>query len=445
MLTPQDNELLCRIENNAAMGRMMRRHWIPACMSQELPEPGGEPIRVRLLGECLVAFRDPQGQVGILAEACPHRRASLLYARNEDGGLRCLYHGWKFSRNGTIVDMPSEPPGSNVATEVKQRAYPVKEAGGMVWAYMGEAQSEPVFDPPVFTVGGNVKLSISKVIVDANWAQVIEGGIDSSHSSSLHSDEMRSATGLGSAAVVMNERHGVSGAFTINRPSVDKAPRLKVQITDYGMRYVAMRHPIGQADTHEYARVTVYIAPFTLLTPPNASFSLVQYVTPMDDTHTMFHFVAWSDDSLPGHGIDQEVWRARSGSRVGIDVDKNYRNLRTLENRHLQDRQAMKEGSFSGIRGTGNQDIAMWESMGSITDRTDEWLVSGDVAVARYRRMMVTAVRAFDNGEPAIGAGSAPVFSEIRAFEGVIPKTQDWHSLGLGPVPEIHPDKAIGF
>lgn len=443
MFTPEDNELLCRVEGDAAMGRLMRQHWVPACMSQELPVPGGDPIRVRLLGENLVAFRDSTGRVGMLEEACRHRSASLFYARNEDGGLRCLYHGWKMNVSGEILEMPSEPPDSRATKIMKQKAYPVKEAGGLIWTYLGDPQQVPDFEPPAFAVGSNAKISIAKVVVRANWAQVVEGGIDSSHSSNLHSDEMRGASGVEGSSISRTEHHGLSNAFTVKRPSVDKAPRLKVETTNYGLRYVALRRPLTDPDTQEYARITVYVAPFTLLIPPNSSFSMAQYITPIDDHNTVFHFVAWGDDSVLGDGIDQDVWRKRAGATVGVDVDQNYRNLRTLENRHMQDREAMKKGSFSGIQGTGNQDIAMWESMGSISNRSKEGLVSGDLAVAQFRRLMVKAAREVEAGRPAIGT-TAPhaVYAEIRAFEGLIPKTQDWRALGVGPVPALHPDKA---
>ena len=137
MMTPEENDLLCRVEGDAPMGQMMRRHWIAACLSEEVAEPDGAPVKVRLLGEDLVVFRDSKGRVGVLDEYCSHRRASLLFARNEDCGLRCLYHGWKFDVDGNIVEMASEPDNSLIFDRVKHKSYPTREAGGFVWTYLG--------------------------------------------------------------------------------------------------------------------------------------------------------------------------------------------------------------------------------------------------------------------------------------------------------------------
>src|SRR5580692_7813379 len=147
MLTTAENELLCRVEEDAPMGRLMRRHWIPAALSEQLNEPDGAPVRLRLLGEDLVAFRDTQGRLGVLGEFCPHRKASLALARNEECGLRCLYHGWKFDVDGNVLDMPSEPP-RRLPQKVKHKAYPAREAGGFVWVYMGPADRMPEFEAP---------------------------------------------------------------------------------------------------------------------------------------------------------------------------------------------------------------------------------------------------------------------------------------------------------
>ena len=187
MLTKAENDLLCRVEGDAPMGGIMRRHWLPAVLSEQLPERDGDPVRVRLLGENLVAFRDSEGRVGVVDETCPHRKASLFYARNEECGLRCLYHGWKFDVDGNCVDMPSEPTESPLRQKVKIKSYPTHEQAGFVWVWMGPANEMPAFDPPVFQPTPDTKISISKMIVDCNWAQILEGAIDSAHSSSLHS------------------------------------------------------------------------------------------------------------------------------------------------------------------------------------------------------------------------------------------------------------------
>ncbi|HTE92132.1 MAG TPA: Rieske 2Fe-2S domain-containing protein, partial [Bradyrhizobium sp.] len=181
-MTPEENDLLSRVEGDAPMGQIMRRHWIAACLSEEVAEPDGAPVRVRLLGESLVVFRDSKGRLGVLDEFCSHRRASLLYARNEDCGLRCLYHGWKFDVEGNVVEMASEPAESNIPQRVKHKAYPAREAGGFVWCYMGPADEMPQFEPPAFAPTPDARVSATKVRVRCNWAQILEGQIDSAHS-----------------------------------------------------------------------------------------------------------------------------------------------------------------------------------------------------------------------------------------------------------------------
>jgi len=420
MLTPTENELLCRVEGDASMGQLMRRHWLPACMIEEVAEPDGNPIRVRLLGENLVVFRDTEGRIGVLDEFCPHRRASLVYGRNEEAGLRCLYHGWKMDVDGNVIDMPSEPPESCMASKVKHKSYPTREANGLVWVYMGPTEEMPEFEWPAFANGTNPKISIVKVHVACNWAQVLEGAIDSAHSSSLHSSDIRPARGAGA---------GMTSSY-MTRPSTDKSPRIQVQATDYGMSYVAIRRPIINANSHDYLRITNYIAPFTVQIPPNSQYSLIQYVIPLDDVNTFLYFIAWSDDSTGGAGIEQETWRKFCGAQVGIDLDSNYRRVRLYSNNYLQDRNAMKLGDFTGIRGIPNQDIAMWETMGPIADRTHDRLGASDIAIVQFRRIMVDAVLAFQNGQPAIGtAGRQTPLAMIRSCEGVVPKTVDWRTL----------------
>ena len=182
MLTTAENELLCRVEGDAPMGRLMRRHWIPAALSEQLREPDGTPVRLRLLGEDLVAFRDTQGRLGVLGESCPHRKASLALGRNEECGLRCLYHGWKFDVDGNVLEMPSEPP-RRLPQKVKHKAYPVREAGGFVWVYMGPADKMPEFEASPWAPTPDAKVSIVRMDVYCNWAQIMEGQIDSAHSS----------------------------------------------------------------------------------------------------------------------------------------------------------------------------------------------------------------------------------------------------------------------
>ncbi len=204
-------------------------------------------------------------------------------------------------------------------------------------------------------------MSVAKVVIPCNWAQVLEGAIDSAHSSSLHSSDMVPAKVDGARAT--------DKAWL--RPSTDKAPRLQVQRTGYGFRYAALRRPITNAATHDYVRSSVFVAPATALIPPNNRYNVANINVPIDDTHTAFYFIAWGH---PANTPDTDTWRKFLCQRVGVDLDPRYRPLRTVENNFWQDRQAMKAGNFTGITGFPNQDVAMWVTMGPIADRTsDRW------------------------------------------------------------------------
>jgi phthalate 4,5-dioxygenase oxygenase subunit len=420
MLTAEENDLLCRVEGNAPMGQLMRRHWIPACMAEEVAEADGAPVRSRLLGEDLVVFRDSDGRLGVLGEYCPHRGASLVLGRNEECGLRCLYHGWKFDVEGDVLEMSSEPAASGLAGKVRHTAYPARESGGFVWTYMGPPGEMPEFQPPAWLPSSDTRISIVKMHVAANWAQTLEGGIDSAHSSSLHSTDMPPAR--------------VDGAKSTGtawpRPSTDKAPRLEVQRTGYGFRYAAIRRPIVNGATHDYVRITVFVAPFTSLIPPNNVHNLSILNIPLDDTNTWLYMIAWAGEDKPG--IGQEAWRKFCGAQLGIDLDPQYRKLRNLQNNYLQDRKAMKLGDFTGIRGFPNQDIAMWETMGPIMDRSRERLGASDLAIVEFRRIMVEAARAMRAGGPAIGLAEPRVpHARLSSFEGIVPKGTNWRTLGV--------------
>ena len=308
---------------------------------------------------------------------------SLAFGRNEECGLRCLYHGWKMDVDGNVVEMTSEPPESGFAEKVKVKAYPAREWGGFVWTYMGPAETMPEFEPPAFAPTENAKVSIVKIHVGCNWAQILEGQIDSAHSSSLHSSDMKPAKVDAAKAV---DTHWL-------RPSTDKAPRLQVERTSYGFHYAAIRRPIANANTHDYVRVTVYVAPFTALIPPNNEYNVATLLAPTDDNNTVFHFIAWSEPAASTGGLAQVQRRAaRHRSRPQFQQHPHPRQqLR-------QDRNAMKLGNFTGIKGIPNQDIAMWETMGPIADRTKEGLGASDLAVVEFRKLMVDAARAMRDG-----------------------------------------------
>ena len=424
MLTQEDNDLLCRVEGTAPMGQLMRRHWTPVCLIEEVSEPDGTPVKAQVFGEDLVVFRDTNGRVGVMDEYCPHRRVSLVFGRNEDCGLRCLYHGWKMDVDGNIVERVSEPviPITNLnAAPPKHLAYPTKEWGGFVWAYMGPADTRPAFEPPAWAPTADVKVTIAKVVIDCNWAQILEGAIDSAHSSSLHSSDMVPAR--------VDSAEATDGMWL--RPSTDKAPQLKIERASYGFRYAAIRKPITNADVNNYVRSTVFVAPATALIPPNNLYNVANINVAMDDTHTAFYFMAWGH---PAQTPDVDTWRKFLGQQIGPDLDETYRPLRNLANKFWQDRAAMKAGNFTGITGFPNQDIAMWLTMGRQADRSHERLGSSDVAIVAFRKQMLKAVKDFAKGELAIGTGEMRIATGVCAYQAIVPKATDWRAHGASYV-----------
>ncbi len=440
MISREDNDLLCRVEGDAPMGQLFRKHWQPVCLLEEVAEPDGNPVRARLFGENLVVFRDTDGRVGVMDEYCPHRRASLVFGRNEEGGLRCLYHGWKMDVEGNVIEMVSEPAASCLAQKVKHTAYPTKEWGSFVWAYMGklkEGESLPDFVPPAWAPTADTRVTVAKALLPCNWAQILEGAIDSAHSSSLHSSDMVPAR-VDSAKATAN---------TWLRPSTDKAPRMQVQRTPYGFRYAALRRPIKDAANNEYVRSTIFVAPATALIPPNNLYNVANINVPMDDTNTAFYFIAWGH---PSQTPETETWRKFLRQTVGIDLDEFYRPLRTQDNRFWQDRQAMKAGNWTGITGFPNQDVAMWLTMGPIADRTNDRLGASDLAVVEFRKQMLDAVKAFQKGQAAIGTGNNAIPKTDCAFQAIVPKTTDWRAyqtkyiwLANADVPSLEPSYSV--
>jgi len=284
---------------------------------------------------------------------------------------------------------------------------------------MGPPEEMPEFESPAFAPTPEARVSIVKVQVDCNWAQILEGAIDSAHSSSLHSTDMPPAKVDGAKAT----------ATHWPRPSTDKAPRLVLDKTSFGFRYAAVRRPIMNSATHDYIRISLFVAPSTVLIPPNDRYNLANVNVPRDDTHTTFYFIAWG----LGEGVPTPAeWREFCGAVPGKDLDADWRKFRTRANNFLQDRAAMKAGDFTGIRGIPMQDMSMWETMGPIADRSRERLGASDLAIVEFRKLMVDAVRAFDAGGPAIGTKERRVpFAKLRSFEGIVPKGTDWKTLGV--------------
>jgi phthalate 4,5-dioxygenase len=411
MLSREENELLTRVTGEAPMGQVLRRYWLPALLSEEVAEPDGAPVAVRLLGEDLVAFRDTQGRVGLVGERCPHRLASLLIGRNEDCGLTCIYHGWKFDVTGACVDMPTEPEGYGFKNRIRIAAYPTREAGGMVWTYMGPPDAEPPFPAFGWTALPREQRGIVKIGIRANYLQTVEGAIDSAHSWFLHRGSSRD----------WQKRFAVSQ---------DHSPKLEAEDTPYGFRYAAIRKPIENPDTTKYVRVTLFALPSTAFIPPPLNPDLpahTQIFVPVDDGNTMLFDVFHSQNGTP---VDEAQLRRSLHAERGTDLDESWFRFARRENRWNQDRAAMRAGSWTGIEGFQNQDIAAQESMGRVVDRSSEHLGTSDVAVIRMRRRMLECVRRFRAGEPLVGQDGPIPYERLASEQRVIPIGQPWQSVG---------------
>jgi phthalate 4,5-dioxygenase len=381
MLSLEENELLTRVGPGTAMGRLFRRFWVPAMLSSELPGPDCPPMRLRLLGEDLVAFRDSQGRAGVLGAHCPHRGASLFFGRNEECGLRCVYHGWKFDVAGHCVDMPNEPPESNFRDKVRQTAYPVHEAGKMLWVYMGPPEIR--CEPPrlEWTLVPDSHVYVHKRLQDCSWLQNLEGEVDSSHISFLHRDL------------------AISGAL----PSFvfqEGAPRFTVLGTDYGLLIGAQRR---ETDTTDYWRVTQFLLPsYTMIPAVPGKFIDFTAAIPIDDEHMMGFTVAWRPDRPLS---DEDVSRIESWNYVYSEVDaRTFLPVRNRDNEYQLDRGAQRTTSFTGIRGVRDQDAAVQEGMGPIVNRSAEHLGSADAAVIQTRRLLLRLLDDLDAGSEPYAA-----------------------------------------
>ena len=421
MLTSEENELLCRIGPKTPMGDLVRRFWIPAASSTELLA-NAPPKRVRLAGRDFVLFRDSRGTPGLLNERCPHRGASLTLARNEECGLRCIYHGWKIGVDGTLLETPSESEDSTFKERLRAPAYPTYDSGGLVWVYLGPKESEPprmTFD---FCDLPDENRIVIQLQIACNFMQAIEGVLDSAHSNFLHADTFKPT-----ASVTVSE---LRSDLRVERPSNDTRPKLDVRNTDYGFRYAALRRPIVSPDTEQYVRVTEFIAPIYAMFPAPKGYGNTQAFVPIDDEHTMLYFVKYHYDRAIGDE-ERQLHYSWSKARPGIDVDEEFRTRRTRENGWLQDRAAMERNeSFSGIAGVQIEDSVVQESMGALYDRSEEHLGASDVAVIRMRRLMLDAARALaERNEAPFAVLQRSDYSNIQALEKIIPLSDSWHEL----------------
>lgn len=419
MLKADENRRLTQVGPGTPMGQVFRHYWLPACLSSEL-EAGGGPRLVELLGERMVAFRSPSGEVGIVAEPCPHRGASLLLARNEECGLRCIYHGWKVDGAGKLVDAPTNRNPERIAQVVRHAAYPAVERGGVVWTHLGPPEQRGPFRAFKWAVQPASHVQLIKVAMDANWAQAMESLVDSAHVSYLHADLVRSGAGAETA-----EWTGTGQV----RNTADGAPHLEIEDTAYGFRYGAIRRPLTGADTHRYVRTTVVVAPnFVCIASPEGRGHFEAYI-PIDDHRSMFYSVHYTTHR-PFDEQDRRGILEWYGGRPGLDVDENFRKVRNPDNGWLQDRERMRLGeTYTGLFGILNQDHAAVESMGPIVDRAKEHLGPTDVAVIRFRRMMLRAARDVESGGVPIGADQDLPYESLDAAEGLVRLDAPWQEV----------------
>jgi phenylpropionate dioxygenase-like ring-hydroxylating dioxygenase large terminal subunit len=424
MLSSADNDLICRVGPGTPMGNLMRQYWMPALVSSELPKPDSDPVRVLLLGEKLIAFRDTNGNVGLIQNHCPHRGASLFFGRNEEAGLRCVYHGWKFDVTGQCIDMPNEPAESNFKTKVRATAYPTVERGGVVWAYLGPRATPPLLPDLEGNMLPEGEYSITVTQRECNWLQALEGDIDTSHLAFLHRGSVRPAELL----------EGSFMYWTLTHP----APHYQVLDTDYGAMYGAYR---DAGEGQEYWRIAHFLFPFYTMAP-GGLLGLGRGVivrVPLDDTHTMNYQLGPRMrprvDSGPGS------MATRRGDNMPIafttpllpnttDWYGRFRTEQNAANDYLVDRELQRanhgEDGYAGIRGGNMQDQAVTESMGPIYDRTQERLGTADTMIIRVRRRLIAAAKALrDSGATPPGVDNPEVYCQ-RSGGVFLPKGTDW-------------------
>jgi phthalate 4,5-dioxygenase len=414
VLTREDNETITRTGPGTPMGAVFRRYWLPALLASELPERDGAPVRVRLLGEDLIAFRDTTGEMGLVGAFCPHRRAPMFFGRNEECGLRCVYHGWKFDRSGACVDMPSEPPDSLFKSKVRIEAYPAREAGGMIWAYLWPPEHEPAFPDYELVRAPAMHRFVSKTIEDCNYLQALEGGLDSSHATILHAPKVG------------------DGSFLDDYDQL--VPRLELERTAYGFRYSGVRRYGDQ----QWVRVYHYVMPVqqfrARVTFPTFGVTVPtingHFWVPVDDTTVAtYNWMLAYDPAIPITEYVPEFERltGRAPAPEDMDPHKPFRLRRTLANDYLIDRQRQKTQTFTGIDGLNTQDVAVQEGMGPIVDRSKEHLGTTDRAIIVMRQLLLEAAQDLVVGTSPRGVDPAS-YATIRPLDHIIDGGLDWRN-----------------
>ena len=425
MLSLSDNELLTRTGAGTPMGELFRRFWHPVLLAEELPEPDGTPVRLRVLGEDLIAFRDTEGKVGIIDALCPHRRAGMFFGRNEECGLRCVYHGWKFDVQGNCVDMPTEPRGSTFQDKVKIKAYPTAESGGCIWIYMGPSDKRPALPSLEWARVPDSQRVLSRWIQECNYMQAVEGEIDSAHVSWLH-------------APLQVEDSPFRGRFN-DAIIRDGAPKLTIKPMDYGFCYGARR----DVESGEYYwRVTQWLLPTFSLIPAHGFPRGGRCWIPIDDTHiSVIQYSYHSERPL----TEAEVQRGKNSPQVeparyrlpdGVTIDI-CRDVRNADNDYHIDRAMQRAQNFTGIQVIRTQDTAMTESMGGIVDRTQEHLGPTDVAVIAARRRLIKMARDLEDGIEPVEALRPEIYN-VRAVDMVCAEDDFFRFM------DLYAEEAVG-
>jgi phenylpropionate dioxygenase-like ring-hydroxylating dioxygenase large terminal subunit len=409
MLKQDQNDLLTQTGPDTPMGRLFRSYWIPAMLAEELPENDGPPVRVKLLSERMIAFRDSEGRLGLMDEFCAHRGVSLWFGRNEECGLRCPYHGWKYDVTGQCTEIPSEPEKPGFARKVKLKSYPLIERGGVLWTYMGPAAEQPAPPEYEFATVPTSQSYMSKRTQECNWLQAMEGGIDSSHVSFLHRGDLNSDPLFKGAR---------GNQYNLN----DARPVFEVVESPGGL-YIGARR--NAENGHYYWRITQYVMPSFTVIPPRGNHPVHgHFWIPIDDENCW----TWSFDYHPIRDLtESEVAAMRAGKGIHVrTIPGTYRPVANKDNDYLMDRAAQKAGkTYSGIEGFGMQDASLQESMGPIVDRTKEVLVSTDSGIIMARQRLLRAVKALveDGVTPP---GVALDHQRVRSASVVLPPDQPY-------------------
>ena len=412
----KDSEDLTRVGPGTVMGKLMRQYWLPAAMSSELKRDAA-PTRLLLLGEQLIAFRDSAGRVGVMDHKCPHRCASLFLGRNEEGGLRCVYHGWKYDTEGNCIDMPSVPAERDFKHLVKAKAYKTVERNGLVWVYMGERKEAPPLPQIEATLIPEAEVQINFAQRECNWLQALEGDIDTSHFGFLHAGSV--------------EPDMLPADALLRYTVTNRAPDYHVADTDTGTMYCAYR---GAGPGKTYWRFANFMMPFWTQTPQGRFSEHLhnRAWVPMDDTHTMFVSLRWKHE--PAFVTDDRNGKLMPGfGRVfnylpnTTDWYGRWRLVGRPENDWLVDREAQKNGgNFTGIEGIHAQDQAITESMGPLTDHLFEHLGPSDMMIMRTRRRLLKAARALAKGTVPPGVDNPEIMYPVRSGDFITDAGTGW-------------------